>query len=108
MINVHTQTVQEANRHTAPLYYDIVAGLKHGRHFDARGAGPQTAFFVVLEAPLHVLGFQCENAHIDKKTTVAVLGETSQKVLTSKVYLHELLHRLHEGIGEPLRQLMER
>lgn len=61
----------------------------------------------MLQTPLHVFGFQCQNTHIDKKTTIAVLGETSQKVLTSKVNLHELLHGLHEGIGEPLRQLME-
>lgn len=39
MVDVHTQAVQEANRHTTPFYNDIVAGLEHGSHFHAGGAG---------------------------------------------------------------------
>ena len=107
LIDLLGKQVQEADRDAAPLDNDIVAGLEHGRNLDAPGASALAVFGVVLQAALLVIRLESENTKVNEEAAVSVFGQSGKQVLASELDLHDALHGLHEGVGEPLCELVE-
>src|SRR5690242_17050209 len=94
--NHRVQLIDQDERHRSPLDDCIVASRK-GREFLAR----------CLEPGLQRVLLERYDTHIHKQTSVAVFRERSQSFSINPLYTQDSLERYHEGVCQPLRQLVE-
>lgn len=108
-LSVHffQKLIQEAYCDSSPFYNDIVIRGEHGDHLHTSLACDLGVRLVRLKATLQILVLQSEQTRVDQKATIAVFWKSSEQPCSRKMNVHQSRHGHHDGVAEPLSELME-
>ena len=106
-INFLKQQVQKTDRYGSPLNNHIIIRSEHRRHLHTHFPLTLRILMKRLQSPLRLRPLQRQHTCVDEQTSIAVLGQAGHEFGAGEVDVHEFCHGLHEGVAQPLRELVE-
>lgn len=95
-LDLAVELVDEHQGHSPPLDNDIIARIEK-RQVPTR----------CPQASCQRLLLQGQNPHVDEQAAISVLGQCRQGVCVVPLQVQHPLEGNHQGVGEPLRKLVE-
>jgi len=84
-VNLCEKQIQESDGDCTPLHNNIIVYCEEGHHLHVWLSFQLGVPLVLIKPTLGIIGFQRQQTGVNKETAVAILGETSQKLGSSKV-----------------------